>query len=981
MTTYENPTGAPGEVPVYRYGKRNVRNPTGRILVGYRVPKDYQSSRNYVEYYAGINQDTQTAEATGVSRDVARQQRETAEAAAEAGTKYVTRDSQGRYIPIRELTDVQAEQEKAYYEERRAQARTSYSQSAGVGNSGVEQVPGLNTRTAPANEPQSFGGSVRPANEAKPLEQEKTLFPETRQSASDVLANPFANPGRVPLAVGEQVLFAGYDAAEGAILGIGRGATKFGSYLAGGHPVAHELYENPTRAPKVIGSGVVSGLNAADSLFMEAGYGVGEALVSNPLKFGAEIAGQTLLFEGAGKVFRYGRGEPVVKSALRTSSQELVTGERATTVESIVTTGELTSRTVSGETLTFDLKANTVSSNLRITDYEHGTPGITHQTQRTVIEVIGDKASSKGNVYAEVQVKNIAKRSAGEGDYYASLSEGKKAVDVSGSIQTASKTFKQTLFNDRPTGSFNNVFSDVGLKQVEFPFKQTTKGTKSLAQVDTTFTKAFKGTAKTIDALPSELEAQKITADNFGTGKSKGRTTFAQKTYKVGEIGKEETLSEQIRFNTQIRGDNFVINEPASIETDLASGDVTRRFSSSVGEGTTKKLGDVKGFKSVQRIEGNAILDLNEAYGIKEAPKSSPKTQDLYKGVRVDEGVKKAFEYNQKSGSLIYEIEPPTLKVKATTQKAVSGVASAAAVAGDAGSQVVKDIVKTKEASFVRKVTGGTAAGSVFVGKGSNAVVSFDNKPVPPINKSPRIGDTDVDFNLKNDIKAGADSRVKFKDLTGETRKPIYKPGQDNKIEARTDTASSLSFKPIEIEVQKPAQELQPSQLFKPAQDLVTKTQRVTRNKTPNYITPELPVTKLPPLPPLDIPGRKYGGKFSVQVGGKGNKYFFDLGVGGEELITKAKGLAKGTAAASIRVVPLGRKNVDVSSLLGSDFVRNKKGVYVQKTATRISSQGEKQQIPGASKGKRLSKGSSYGKAIALSKQGESLRSIRKRLF
>ena len=122
--------------------------------------------------------------------------------------------------------------------------------------------------------------------------------------------------------------------------------------------------------------------------------------------------------------------------------------------------------------------------------------------------------------------------------------------------------------------------------------------------------------------------------------------------------------------------------------------------------------------------------------------------------------------------------------------------------------------------------------------------------------------------------------------------------------------------------------------------------------------------------------------QYQVQVGSKGNKYFFDLGRGGNEVLEQARDLAKGTAAASIRVKPLSRGSEDnISSLLGNDFIKNKSGVYIQKNETRISSAGEKQQITGARRKTRLTKKSDYGTALNKVNSGASLRGVRRGFF
>lgn len=160
---------------------------------------------------------------------------------------------------------------------------------------------------------------------------------------------------------------------------------------------------------------------------------------------------------------------------------------------------------------------------------------------------------------------------------------------------------------------------------------------------------------------------------------------------------------------------------------------------------------------------------------------------------------------------------------------------------------------------------------------------------------------------------------------------------------------------------------------FKP-----TKTPEKPRFILDKTFVPPPPSTPLKfSLPSINRPDTQ---DFLVSVGGKENKYYFELGRGSEELVRKAGALAKNTAAARITVVPLNGKanKTDIAKLLGSDFRKNKQGDYIQANSKRISTAGEKQQIPGASKSKRLTKGSTYGKALSLNKKGIPLRTARR---
>ena len=155
----------------------------------------------------------------------------------------------------------------------------------------------------------------------------------------------------------------------------------------------------------------------------------------------------------------------------------------------------------------------------------------------------------------------------------------------------------------------------------------------------------------------------------------------------------------------------------------------------------------------------------------------------------------------------------------------------------------------------------------------------------------------------------------------------------------------------------------------------------IPRNKTPTYPVTDVPTGKRLTTNLGDDSGRGKA-QYRVIVGKPGNKIYKDLGIGGEELIYKGGSIAKNTAAATVTVQPLNNtQQRNVSTILGKEFEKTKQGVYVQKTEYRISTTGEKEDIPGASKRKRLTNNDNYLKAFKLNKEGYSLRNIRKKLL
>jgi hypothetical protein len=148
-----------------------------------------------------------------------------------------------------------------------------------------------------------------------------------------------------------------------------------------------------------------------------------------------------------------------------------------------------------------------------------------------------------------------------------------------------------------------------------------------------------------------------------------------------------------------------------------------------------------------------------------------------------------------------------------------------------------------------------------------------------------------------------------------------------------------------------------------------------TKDKEP--IVPETPNK---PFLSFKFPDNSGGEQYSVEVGKPGNKYYYNLGRGGKELIAKGGRLARNTAAASVKVVPLSRGSStnDIKSFLGRDLFPSKNNRYVQPSKKRISSSGEKEQIPGASHKNILMGG--FKKATLLQSKGLSLRKIRSML-
>lgn len=150
--------------------------------------------------------------------------------------------------------------------------------------------------------------------------------------------------------------------------------------------------------------------------------------------------------------------------------------------------------------------------------------------------------------------------------------------------------------------------------------------------------------------------------------------------------------------------------------------------------------------------------------------------------------------------------------------------------------------------------------------------------------------------------------------------------------------------------------------------------------RKPQSIT-ENPPPQTPKFFGLPEKEKSLGATFRVIVGRRGRKTFIDLGTGGEDLVKRGGSIAKNTAAATVTVFPIkGGGGSDIKSVLGKQFKETRPGVYVQETKYRISSSGEKEQIPGAAARKKrgLTQNEQFIKALALGKQGYSLRNIRR---
>lgn len=162
--------------------------------------------------------------------------------------------------------------------------------------------------------------------------------------------------------------------------------------------------------------------------------------------------------------------------------------------------------------------------------------------------------------------------------------------------------------------------------------------------------------------------------------------------------------------------------------------------------------------------------------------------------------------------------------------------------------------------------------------------------------------------------------------------------------------------------------------------------------RSPVLLTPftqlQVPVVPLVPQMP------KGGGDdplFQVVVGRPGNKVFRDLGVGGVDLLSRGRELAKESAAATVRVVPVNAaaQRINTAGFFDEKTFRRgrREGEFVQRREKRISSGGEKREITlegiKASKKSRsggLFTSQGFSKAIDLVNSGTPLRKARKQL-
>lgn len=260
--------------------------------------------------------------------------------------------------------------------------------------------------------------------------------------------------------------------------------------------------------------------------------------------------------------------------------------------------------------------------------------------------------------------------------------------------------------------------------------------------------------------------------------------------------------------------------------------------------------------------------------------------------------------------------------------------------------------------------------------------LSVDMKPLSPSvsvsSASPRVSSPVSSVASSSPRVSSSPSSSIYRSIS-----PSSRPVSPSVVSIPSSPSLSVASAPIS-----PGSPLSPSTVLSPGSPIVPGSP--SRIIPPPSKSPLLPITDTPFVPKTLLPPRlasrdRSAPEFEVVVGSKNNKFFFNVGRGGAEVIEKGRRLVKDTAAASITVRRLrpgrGVDDVDVRSVLGRGFSksRSKKDTFVEDVRDRISSAGEKSQIPGEARRINLIN-KDFFRATKLQDSGLSLRNIRKQL-
>jgi len=914
-----------------------------------------------------------------------KKQRSDAPVKSEEGGRIVYRDPEtGRITSTKlpEAQEVAARQTAELNKRKETQTR-----STGVNPGGVQQIPGLQTQTTrtPQQETQRQPNVIR---EQLPPRNEGTLqrFDTALRSGSPIGLVEIRETGNV---------------AERAVAGFLLGT---GEPLKGGTEFVRTRVENVFQpginpdAIKIIGA--VRGFQKEPVKKIDEAYGASGQVLQDlgselqTVGGAAEIGGQVALFEAGGR-YAARKFNPEITTSLETTSRTRTVKGKPVVGEVVSSSGVTRGNNILGNEVKLQVDAVTEAKTFVATKPTRKAPGTSFQEQATTIRLRGNNVEAQGSLRTDLTIETLGKRTRAEGEFGGGVSGFPKTgqkLEISGDIRNYSQPFKTVLEQKKTVyskkTSSTDLFEDSGINELKFPLnkpvttysKVPVKGTASVAEAFVTDAKVSRlgvdEKAFGLDSAFLELEKGKYTRSfnkEFGVdNKIISKESFAQKTYPISQLTKDSVLSEQIVFNTQIKGKGFTVQSPVEISRDVGSVRVTDTFKKTFGEGTNKPKGIVNTAPRKEiSIKGyDDYIDLNKALGVPESNTFKKTFTFLEKGKGGEGTLNKPFETQSYDLTVIGRQRTSPAKITYTGVESTSEAA-----VKTASSAVVKEIIKEQN-----KAVASTSAKVVAVGyqgfRSKEKVVvdygRFDNyesyKPTEKV-----ISDFKLDVSQERKPKSKVDQEfISSLDIdTKRIGRTVYRDrtAQENEVSLRITPAI---IPVIDLE-RKPAQEFVLE--TKPAQETKSLLDTAQNVRAPSFFY-------TPRTPNLVFPGSRgkllSEGEFLVEVGKPGNKYYFNLGVGGKDLVERGATLARNTAAASIKVTPVvSSRGFDVRSIVPRGFDLNKEGRFIQSVPTRISSSGEKSQIPGEAQRKRLSKNSEYGKSLSLINKGVPLRVVR----
>lgn len=809
---------------------------------------------------------------------------------------------------------------------------TTETRSVGVNAGGVQQIPGLQTQTV---QPRGSGAVIRDSSE-QPF-KERSFFTTARQEGVEVALAQERAQGNIV----SRFLSGG---AQGVVEPT-KAVTQFvGDRLQN----ALTPGVNPD-AIKIIGA--VRGFQKEPLKKLDAGYGaVGQALIStassvveDPVGGTGELAGNLALGELAGRAAIALKGEPLVASSLRGAGRIIENPASPVSIEAVSTKGTVSATSkLTGAKAIARVEAETIAPTFRATTPTKTTPGISLQEQYTNFKTSG-ALTAEGKAYADLEIKSLGKKSVGTGRASTAIVTNKgKLIITDAELATYSRLAKENYVFPKTT-SKTTAINDLGVRELKFdlnkPKSVTTSATEVFNAQRTVRKLGVDEAAPTFADTKVNLETAKyFTAANKELGlnpKYLPREVVVTKTKDFYKFEKPETLTEFYRGTVDVPGEGFVLREQVDLARDIKTVQTKQRITGSVSKGGTSNT----------KIDTSDYLDIK---GFKE-PSSGYYVIDEGKESLITGLGGKEIEIYRGGGTALKQL---TQQVKVSKVAPVTEASIKAQLESSLGQGLVS-VVKQKDLPVV-KAAGRTTGATFSLGKTRTT-------------SNPRIVYSEPDFKVNEIPILRADSSFKSTNIIAVDQQRKVASVLDQESLSKLRRASTQRQRPIERNVQdtnlvpetiitiKSIQDFKQEQKLKQAQDLIQQQETIREYNTKLPLLLSRPPTK--PVFTYATPKKKTGTEeYLVEVGKPTNKYYFNLGIGGQELLDKAKSLARGTAAASVKVTPLRGARNNARQVFGSDFYVNREGRYVQSTRTRISSSGEKRQIPGEAQRKRKQK-------------------------